>query len=322
MDLVEDDKADGKRNGDRVVAIEEEKVDGENEAEESDEGPDDQNECEDEQHGLNRCSVSQPESQLGGDKLGEESTDHFKSENSKETTQREETTIEMEMHHFLIPTHRETYQPFTRNFVPLDQDFPDKRIDRLRKEFKGATTIIMAEAARGVVDVFCGGLRDRVGPSGSIDVEGVSAGGIFLQHVTEIMALMQSRSIDYPEYYDPSDVIMDVFFCSALMAIYDDIVVNSAASQRSIGDVLKEYEFNDQILDYVTCDHPQPFGVSWVGVERVFCVWNMEILHYCTLVFIINDATIEVYDCNKRVNSIEKVDGLIKTHSDVVFNVA
>ncbi|KAK4364093.1 hypothetical protein RND71_015451 [Anisodus tanguticus] len=136
------------------------------------------------------------------------------------------------------------------------------------------------------------------------------------------MVLMQSRSIDYPENYDPSDVIMDVFFCSALMAIYDDIVVNSTASQRSIGDVLKEYEFNDQILNYVTGDHPPPFGVSWVGAERVFCVWNVENLHYCTLVFIINDATIEVYDCNKRANSIEKVDGLIKTHSDVVFNVA
>ncbi|KAK4370178.1 hypothetical protein RND71_009653 [Anisodus tanguticus] len=91
-------------------------------------------------------------------------------------------------------------------------------------------------------------------------------------HVTEIMALMRSCSIDYPKYYDPSDIIMDVFSCSALMAIYNDIVVKSATSLRSIKDVLNEYEFNDQILDYVTGDHPQPFGICWVGAERMFCV--------------------------------------------------
>ncbi|KAJ8540496.1 hypothetical protein K7X08_032483 [Anisodus acutangulus] len=89
-------------------------------------------------------------------------------------------------------------------------------------------------------------------------------------HITNIMELMRSGSIDYPEYYDPSDVIMDVFFCSALIAVYDDIVVKSAAEQRSIEDVFKEYEFNDQILDYVAGDHPQPFCMSWVDDERVF----------------------------------------------------
>ncbi|KAK4375638.1 hypothetical protein RND71_006315 [Anisodus tanguticus] len=62
------------------------------------------------------------------------------------------------------------------------------------------------------------------------------------------MALMRSRSINYPGYYDPSDVIMDVFFCCALMEIYDDIVVKSVAEQRSIEEGLNEYEFNDQIL--------------------------------------------------------------------------
>ncbi|KAK4366049.1 hypothetical protein RND71_013929 [Anisodus tanguticus] len=84
------------------------------------------------------------------------------------------------------------------------------------------------------------------------------------------MALMRSLSIDYSEYYDSSDVIIDVFFCSALLAIYDYIMVNSAAIQRSIEDVLKEYKFIDQILDYVTGDHLQSFGMSWVG-ELMFC---------------------------------------------------
>ncbi|KAK4358601.1 hypothetical protein RND71_020830 [Anisodus tanguticus] len=121
------------------------------------------------------------------------------------------------------------------------------------------------------------------------------------------MTLMWSRSIDYPEYHDPSDVIMDVFFYSALMAIHDDIVVKSAAAQRSIEDVLKKYEFNDHIMDYVICDHPQPFGMSWVGAERVFCVWNVENQHYCTFVFVINDVTIEVYDYNKRVTQLKKL---------------
>ncbi|KAJ8538845.1 hypothetical protein K7X08_032314 [Anisodus acutangulus] len=123
----------------------------------------------------------------------------------------------------------------------------------MRKQLEGETTITRAEAARGVSDVFGGGSGDGVFPFGSVDVEGVSAGGVGTSrhtiscshYVHESPTLNKSRSIDYPKYYDPSDVIKDVFFCCALMAIYDDIVFKSAAEQRSIDDVLKEYEFND-----------------------------------------------------------------------------
>ncbi|KAJ8573743.1 hypothetical protein K7X08_010254 [Anisodus acutangulus] len=79
---------------------------------------------------------------------------------------------------FPCPSYKETYQAFMMDFVPLGQDFSDKRIDRMRKELKGATTITRAEAARGVGDVFGGGSGDGVGPYGSVDVDGVSAGGI------------------------------------------------------------------------------------------------------------------------------------------------
>ncbi|KAJ8528789.1 hypothetical protein K7X08_030433 [Anisodus acutangulus] len=94
----------------------------------------------------------------------------------------------IEVHIFLVLTHRETYQLFMRDFVPLGQDFPDKRINRLRKELEGATTITKAEAVEGVscdTDVFCGGSGDEVGPSGSIDVDGVSTGDVGTSRHTE-----------------------------------------------------------------------------------------------------------------------------------------
>ncbi|KAJ8564473.1 hypothetical protein K7X08_000933 [Anisodus acutangulus] len=195
----------------------EDKADSVNEAEESEESPSDQFQSENEQEGLNGCFVSQPKSQLGGDESGGESVDHSKSGNGEETTQRmndfEETCFgpflkmskdwsfngelvhnilihrimkcdkkhETEVHHFLVPTHKETYQSFMRDFVPLGQDFSDKRIDSLRKELEGATTIKREKVVRGVggdTDVFGGGSRDGVGPYGSVDVERVSAGGI------------------------------------------------------------------------------------------------------------------------------------------------
>ncbi|KAJ8570958.1 hypothetical protein K7X08_037930 [Anisodus acutangulus] len=192
MDLVKDDKVDSERDEDEVDVGEEDKAYGDkyrdhsdasshenadsvNKVEESDEGPSDQNKSEKEQKGLNDCSISQPESQLGGDESREESANHSKSGNGEETTQRGKTTIECliyegipsigrlitestepsfprmlkwqkkslwqhvdpcgdgrshhankEVHHFLVPTNREIYQPFVKDFVPLGQDFPDK----------------------------------------------------------------------------------------------------------------------------------------------------------------------------------------------------
>ncbi|KAJ8559874.1 hypothetical protein K7X08_003932 [Anisodus acutangulus] len=133
-DRDEDDKTDGERGRDGVVVVEEENTDGENEAEKLDEGDGDQNEGETEKG----------------------------------------TTIETKVHPFLVPTHQETYQPFTRDFVPFGQDFPEIVFDRLIKELEGKSAITMAEAARDVGDVFGGVSGDGVGPSGSVDVKGVS----------------------------------------------------------------------------------------------------------------------------------------------------
>ncbi|KAJ8550998.1 hypothetical protein K7X08_000368 [Anisodus acutangulus] len=159
VDLVEYDKADGERGGDGVIAVEEENADGENEAEKSDEGAGDQNEGEKDQ--VTTIEISLVVS--------------FASMLINKFLLR---LMQTEVHHFLVPTHQETYQPFMRDFVPLGQDFSDKRIDRLRKEMEWETSITMAEAARGVGDVLCGGSGDGVGPSGSVDVEGVSTGGV------------------------------------------------------------------------------------------------------------------------------------------------
>ncbi|KAJ8542005.1 hypothetical protein K7X08_016871 [Anisodus acutangulus] len=56
--------------------------------------------------------------------------------------------MQMEVHLFLAPTHKETYQPFMRNFVKLGQYSPDKRIDRLRKELEEEMAITRAETTR------------------------------------------------------------------------------------------------------------------------------------------------------------------------------
>ncbi|KAJ8570544.1 hypothetical protein K7X08_037516 [Anisodus acutangulus] len=148
-----------------IKSVENVVVDDEAEIEHGDEKFDDRDESNSKREKSDRGADHKDNGGKKGDEvdIGGESADHSNNGNDEETMQREETAIETEVHHFLVPTHRETYQPSMGDFVPLGQDFLDKRIDRPRKKLEGATSITRAEAAEGVSDVFGGGSGDGVG---------------------------------------------------------------------------------------------------------------------------------------------------------------
>ncbi|KAJ8541917.1 hypothetical protein K7X08_016783 [Anisodus acutangulus] len=100
-----------------IKSVENVVIDDEAEIEQEDEKPDDKDESDNERE------------------ESDEGVDH------KDDGRNERDEVDTKVHHFLVPTHQETYQPFMRDFVPLGQDFPEKRIDRLRKELEGVMTI-------------------------------------------------------------------------------------------------------------------------------------------------------------------------------------
>ncbi|OIT00571.1 hypothetical protein A4A49_55313 [Nicotiana attenuata] len=120
---------------------------------------------------------------------------------------------------------------------------------------------------------------------------------------------MRIRHRRYPKHYDQVDIILDCNFlyifkerCSTLCDGVDK--VNAAPSLPMI---LNEYQFNKDDLKYARGEIIFCGGGPWNGAKRIFCVYNTERNHYVTVVFLVEESKMLIYDCNTSVYTDEKL---------------
>ncbi|XP_060172582.1 uncharacterized protein LOC132603499 isoform X1 [Lycium barbarum] len=123
-------------------------------------------------------------------------------------------------------------------------------------------------------------------------------------YVDEVLLLMRMRQINFPEKYDSIDIILDLNFYNNILKRYTELTNETTDPSVVPMEVrLAEFKWDDEVVDYCRGVRPYPGGCSWAGAKRVFTVMNIEVTHFVTLEFNIEEGVVNVYDCNVPVYS-------------------
>ncbi|XP_059280986.1 uncharacterized protein LOC132034613 [Lycium ferocissimum] len=121
-------------------------------------------------------------------------------------------------------------------------------------------------------------------------------------YVDEVLLLMRMRQINFPEYYDSTDIILDLNFYNNMSKRYAELTKESTVPNVVPLKVrLAEFKWDDDMVDYCRGVRPYPGGCSWAGAKRVLTVMNINVTHFVTLEFMIEEGVVNVYDCNVPV---------------------
>ncbi|XP_059274668.1 uncharacterized protein LOC132029407 isoform X1 [Lycium ferocissimum] len=121
-------------------------------------------------------------------------------------------------------------------------------------------------------------------------------------YVDEVLLLMRMRQINFPEYYDSTDIILDLNFYNNMSKRYAELTKESTVPNAVPLKVrLAEFKWDDDMVDYCRGVRPYPGGCSWAGAKRVLTVMNINVTHFVTLEFMIEEGVVNVYDCNVPV---------------------
>ncbi|XP_059285586.1 uncharacterized protein LOC132039051 [Lycium ferocissimum] len=121
-------------------------------------------------------------------------------------------------------------------------------------------------------------------------------------YVDEVLILMRMRQINFPKYYDSTDIILDLNFYNNMSKRYAELTKESTIPNVVPLKVrLAEFKWDDDMVDYCRGVRPYPGGCSWAGAKRVLTVMNINVTHFVTLEFMIEEGVVNVYDCNVPV---------------------
>ncbi|KAH0689205.1 hypothetical protein KY289_016563 [Solanum tuberosum] len=118
-------------------------------------------------------------------------------------------------------------------------------------------------------------------------------------YIDEILSLMRERQLRYPEHYDSTDRIMDLNFYTNFKQMYDSISEEATrVGGKSFTQLLNEFVWNGDMIDYIRGIIPYPGGINWIGAKRILAVMNMNNTHFVTLEILLHEGRMNVYDCN------------------------
>ncbi|KAG5595426.1 hypothetical protein H5410_036658 [Solanum commersonii] len=104
-------------------------------------------------------------------------------------------------------------------------------------------------------------------------------------YIDEILSLTGERHVRYPEYYDSTDRILDLNFYSNFKQRYDKMSEEATTVDgRSFTQLINEFEWNEDMINYVRGIRPYPGGMNWIGAKRI-------------LTILLHDGRMNVYDC-------------------------
>ncbi|KAH0655544.1 hypothetical protein KY285_030426 [Solanum tuberosum] len=117
-------------------------------------------------------------------------------------------------------------------------------------------------------------------------------------YVDEILSLIRERHVRYPEYYDSTDRILDLNFYSNFKLRYDEMSEEATTvGGRSFTQLINEFEWDEDMINYVRGIRPYPRGMDWIGAKRVLAVMNINKTHFVTLEILLHEGRMSVYDC-------------------------
>ncbi|KAG5609545.1 hypothetical protein H5410_020826 [Solanum commersonii] len=144
-------------------------------------------------------------------------------------------------------------------------------------------------------------------------------------YVDEILSLIRERHVRYPEYYDSTDISLNrdfIFieneegrewptmmpeiseltwhlnFYSNFKLRYDKISEEATTvGGRSFTQLINEFEWDEDMINYVKGIRPYPGGMDWISAKRLLAVMNLNKTHFVTLEILLHEGRMNVYDC-------------------------
>ncbi|OIT30938.1 hypothetical protein A4A49_16847 [Nicotiana attenuata] len=240
------------------------------------------------------------------------------------------------VHPFLYPTKIENMKPYIQNLVILYEE-EDMMIDNLSKELDGA---IVLRHLGGALKIekdslqtpqvgdshVVGGYDDRaeksIGEDGGFrcSPRGCSimktlrkfkilnfGWRISTWRISWPLCVLDIEGI--PKHYDQADIILDCNFFYILKERYNSFCdgVDKVNAALSLPMIFNEYQFHKDDLKYARGELPFCGGRPWNGTKRIFYVYNIERKHYVTVVFLVEESKMLIYDYNTFVYTDEKL---------------
>ncbi|KAH0737871.1 hypothetical protein KY290_036576 [Solanum tuberosum] len=110
---------------------------------------------------------------------------------------------------------------------------------------------------------------------------------------------MRERQLRYFEHYDSTDRIMDLNFYTNFKQRYDIISEEETrVGGKIFTQLMNEFVWNSNIIDYVRGIIPYPGGIDWIGAKRILAVMNMNNTHFVTLKIPFHEGRKNFYDYN------------------------
>ena len=81
---------------------------------------------------------------------------------------------------------------------------------------------------------------------------------------------------------------------------------------KSMSQLLDDFVWNDDMIDYVRDIRPTPRGMDWIDAKRILTVMNTSGNNFATLEIFLHEGLINVYDCNLVITKHDKFFTLIQ----------
>ncbi|TMW87564.1 hypothetical protein EJD97_019784 [Solanum chilense] len=105
----------------------------------------------------------------------------------------------------------------------------------------------------------------------------------------------------YSDYYDPTNRILDLNFYTNFLKRYKELSDDATTiGGRNIKQLVDEFEWDEDMIDYVRGIRPYPGGMNWIGAKRILTVMNMNNIHFVTLEIILHDGHMNAYKCQLK----------------------
>ncbi|KAH0644721.1 hypothetical protein KY284_032605 [Solanum tuberosum] len=119
-----------------------------------------------------------------------------------------------------------------------------------------------------------------------------------MNYIDEILTLMRETHMRYPKYYDSTDKILDLNFYSNFKQRYDKMSEEATTvGGISFTQLINEFEWNEDMINYVWGIRPYPGCMYWIGAQRILAVMNLNKTHFVTPEILLHEGRMNAYDC-------------------------
>ncbi|KAF3633980.1 hypothetical protein FXO38_14860 [Capsicum annuum] len=143
---------------------------------------------------------------------------------------------------------------------------------------------------------------------------------IDMKYVDEIIYLIRERHLNFIEHYDLWDRIMDLKFYNNFLSRYNKLGGEvTTPSGRKIKDLIIEFLWDDDIIDYCRGKRPFPSVMDWIGQRGILkSLVNHQVSHQVKAVTPLpgHRVTAKMVDCQKVDGPPRGPSGEMVSHAE------